>query len=49
MMQALEERGQGYLFKLKHTKNVKRLVERLFHQSGPTSTVMCERRRNVLW
>jgi hypothetical protein len=36
MMQALEERGQGYLFKLKHTKNVKRLVERLFHQSGWT-------------
>jgi len=28
----LEERQQGYLFKLKLTKNVKRLIERLFRE-----------------
>ena len=30
LMRPLEERAQGYLFKLKLTKNVKRLIERLF-------------------
>ena len=32
LMRPLEERQQGYLFKLKLTKNVKRLIERLFHE-----------------
>jgi len=30
MLQALEERGQAYLFKLRLTKNVKRYIEKLF-------------------
>lgn len=34
LMRPLEERGQGYLFKLKLTKNVKRHIERLFRESG---------------
>jgi hypothetical protein len=34
MMRALEDRRQGYLFKLKLTKNVKRHIERLFRSSG---------------
>jgi len=33
LMSPLEERQQGYLFKLKLTKNVKRHIERLFYQS----------------
>lgn len=32
LMRPLEERQQGYLFKLKLTKNVKRLIERLVHE-----------------
>src|SRR5487761_2090726 len=36
MMMALEEREQPYLFKLKLSKNVKRHIGRLFHQSGWT-------------
>jgi Transposase DDE domain group 1 len=32
LMRPLEERGQGYLFKLKLTKNVKRHIERLFRE-----------------
>ncbi len=32
LMRPLEERQQGYLFKLKLTKNVKRLIERLFRE-----------------
>jgi hypothetical protein len=36
MMTALEERQQPYLFKLKLSKNVKRHIGRLFHQSGWT-------------
>ena len=34
LMRPLEERQQGYLFKLKLTKNVKRHIERLFRESG---------------
>jgi hypothetical protein len=34
LMTALEERQQPYLFKLKLTKNVKRLITRLFRESG---------------
>ncbi len=35
-MRPLEEREQGYLFKLKLTKNVKRLIERCFaNATGP--------------
>jgi hypothetical protein len=34
LMTALEERQQAYLFKLKLTKNVKRHITRLFHESG---------------
>jgi hypothetical protein len=34
LMGPLEERQQGYLFKLKLTKNVKRHIERLFRESG---------------
>jgi len=33
LMTALEERQQPYLFKLKLTKNVKRYISRLFHQT----------------
>jgi hypothetical protein len=36
MMTALEQRQQPYLFKLKLSKNVKRHIGRLFHQSGWT-------------
>lgn len=32
LMRPLEERQQGYLFKLKLTRNVKRLIERLFRE-----------------
>jgi hypothetical protein len=34
LMSTLEERQQPYLFKLKLTKNVKRHITRLFHESG---------------
>jgi len=34
LMTSLEERQQPYLFKLKLTKNVKRHITRLFHESG---------------
>lgn len=34
MFQALEDRGQKYLFKLRLTKNVKRYIERLFWEQG---------------
>ena len=36
MMTALEQRQQSYLFKLKLSKNVKRHIGRLFHQTGWT-------------
>ena len=36
MMNALEQRGQPYLFKLKCSKNVKRHIVRLFRESGWT-------------
>jgi hypothetical protein len=34
MFKALEDREQGYLFKLRLTKNVKRYIERLFWEQG---------------
>jgi Transposase DDE domain len=36
LMRPLEERQQGYLFKLRLSKNVKRHIERLFRESGWT-------------
>ena len=34
MLQALEEHGQAYLFKLRLTTNVKRYIEKLFWEKG---------------
>lgn len=34
LMRPLEEHGQGYLFKLKLAKNVKRHIEHLFRERG---------------